>query len=81
MIKEVNKKQVWRAMMALAVFYVVALLMNGEALLRNAKLMPYGRYRDTMVVLVQPFAWLSQNGLGWVRERVAEERDKYWEGV
>ena len=76
-----SKERLRKTAVAILVFYILALCMNGEALLRNAELMPYGRFRDTMVVLVQPFAWIARNGPGWLRERVSEKQDKYWEGV
>lgn len=45
---------------AVAVFYVVAALLNGEHLLRQAELMAYGPARDTCVALARPIAYVSR---------------------
>lgn len=46
---------------ALFVFYLVALLLNAEGLLRNARRMPYGRLHDVGVALAEPVAALSRS--------------------
>lgn len=78
---EPNKSRLRPTMIAIGFFYVVALCMNGEALLRNAELMRYGAFRDVMVMLSEPFARMAQRGPGWLRARIAEERDSFWKGV
>ena len=80
MIQE-KKGSLCATMVAVTVFYVVALCLNGEALLRNAELMRYGMFRDVMVVLAQPFASIARRGPGWLRVRVADKRDAFWKGV
>ena len=46
---------------ALLVFYVVAALLNGEHLLRQAELMRYDQwYRDVCVALARPIAYISR---------------------
>ena len=81
MLEKENGTVLWRTMLAVLVFFLVALCMNGEALLRNAELMRYGVYRDVMIVLVKPFAGIARRGPGWLRANVEQGRDKYWEGV
>lgn len=57
----------------LAIFYVVATLLNGEALLREAELMKYGRTRDVCVALARPVATVTRT-LYLGRPRAALER-------
>lgn len=60
---------------ALAVFYVLMLLLNGSALLREAELLPYGRGRDVCVALARPLAAVSgatrlDRPRGWIERTV-----------
>ena len=80
-MQENDKQSLRMTMLAIGVFYIVALCMNGKALLRNAELMRYGTFRDVMVRLAQPFGWVADRGPGWLREQVADKRDTFWEGV
>ena len=58
---------------AVAVFYVAALLLNAEGLLRNAERMTYGRQREVCVAITRPVATLA-GGLGVTRLRSGIER-------
>ena len=49
-----------RVHVIVAVFYVVATLLNGEALLREAELMKYGRVHDLCVALARPVAAITR---------------------
>lgn len=62
-----------RVHVALAIFYVVATLLSGEALLREAELMKYGRTRDVCVALARPVAAVTR-ALHMGRPRAALER-------
>ena len=62
----------------LLLFYVVVGLLNGEALLREAELLRYGRGRDFCVALARPLAAASR-ALGLNRPRAAIERQIYGE--
>lgn len=60
-----------KAVRAVGVFYIVAALLNGEALVREAELMPYGRPRDACVAVVKPLAFVGRvTGLGWFRNEL-----------
>ncbi len=49
-------------------FYIVAALFNGEALLREAELMPYGYGRDIAVAAARPLAAVAKlTGVGRLR--------------
>ena len=45
-----------RVLRAVLVFYAAATLLNGEALLREAELMRYGRMQELCVTLARPLA-------------------------
>ena len=78
---EQQKTCIRETTIAIVAFYVLALCMNGEALMRNAELMRYGAFRDVMVTVTRPFAAIASRGPGWLRANVAEKRDAFWEGV
>ncbi len=60
-----------------AVFYLLCLFLNGEALYRNADQMPYGRVRDISLRLTQPLRFLSRTtGLYRVRDRIEQTLNK-----
>ena len=44
----------------LLAFYVFAAVLNGEALLREAELLPYGPGRDLAIRLARPLAWSAR---------------------
>ena len=53
---------------ALLWFYGLAMLLNGEALLRDVQLMRYGQPRDVGVAIFTPVAWASRvTGAGALR--------------
>jgi hypothetical protein len=58
---------------AVAVFYVVALLLNAEGLLRNAEGMAYGTQRQVCVAVAKPVAALA-NRIGMTTLRALIER-------
>lgn len=80
MIKQ-HRTEIKKASMAIVVFYILMLLMNGEALLRNAELLPFGTFRRCMVFICQPFGKIASVGPGWLRAEVGDARDAYWKGV
>jgi hypothetical protein len=80
MIKQ-HRTEIKRTAAAIVVFYILMLFLNGEALLRNAELMPFGSYRRCMVAFCRPFGRIASMGPGWLRAEVAEARDAYWKGV
>ncbi|MBI2438797.1 MAG: hypothetical protein HYV36_08315 [Lentisphaerae bacterium] len=49
-----------KAVIGVAVFYVMAGLLNGENILQQARLMEYGRARTVCVALAKPLAALSK---------------------
>lgn len=56
---------------AIVTFYMVAAILNGEALLRDAELMRYGRARDLAIALARPLASAARHtGLGRLRSWV-----------
>ncbi len=67
-----------RVTRALILFYVIAALLNGEHLHEQAKLMPYGAWRDACVAITRPLAYtvrhvrLSQPRL-WLEQRLHTE--------
>ncbi len=48
-----------RVHLGIFVFYLLAMLLNGNALLDDAKLLKYGRWRDICVAIARPMAYLS----------------------
>lgn len=66
-----------RATLALLTFYIVAGLMNGEHLLDQARLMPYGKERDACVALAKPLAQMGRitrlsEPRHWIEDRLAD---------
>jgi|GEM_PF-2817045 hypothetical protein len=54
---------------ALLIFYAAALLFNATSLHEQARLMPYGPWRDVCVAISKPFAYVSTwTGLSKPRE-------------
>lgn len=49
-----------RVTQALCVFYLIGALLNGEHLLRQAELMPFGTWRDVCVTAAKPLAKVSE---------------------
>jgi len=49
-----------KAHAALLTFYILAAVLNGGALQREAELLPYGRGRDLAIRLARPFAWSAR---------------------
>jgi len=45
---------------AVAVFYILATLLNAETLLKNARLKEYGRSRDVCIAVIEPVARFSR---------------------
>jgi len=68
-------------LIAIVAFYLVMLGLNGEAMLRKAELLPYGRYRQGMVALARPFAGVARLGPGVLRKYFEQMREQYWKGV
>lgn len=56
---------------AMAVFYLFALLMNADALYRNAERMPYGNAHNVAVSMTRPVAnFAGSVGLTWLRTQI-----------
>ena len=53
-------QSVGRTAVTVALFFAFAALFNGEALLRDVELMPYGTKRDVCIAVFKPMAWLSR---------------------
>ncbi len=66
MIDKDRKYRVRAAIAGVLVFYAVAGVLNGRALERQARLMPYGPARRVCLLLVQPLAVVS----GWGPDRI-----------
>ena len=58
---------------AVAVFYVAALLLNAEGLLRNAQRLPYGPFRQQCLKLIEPVAGVAK-AVGATQLRTGIER-------
>lgn len=73
---------VTRVHAALALFYLLALLLNGDGLLREAELMTFGKTRDICVAISQPLAYVSRvthlGDLRTVLEKTFFGDDYYW---
>lgn len=58
---------------AIAIFFILALLLNARGLYENAKLMRYGRLRQVCITLIEPIA--DTPGISWLslpREKLEE---------
>jgi hypothetical protein len=63
--------------LGVAVFYLISLLLNGDALYRNAEQMPYGHVRDISLRLTQPLRFVSRTtGLYRIREWIEQTWNK-----
>jgi hypothetical protein len=66
-----------RVCIGLAVFYLVAILLDGDALYRNAEQMPFGPSRTVSLRLSQPLKWISRaTGLFRFREWIEQRWNK-----
>ncbi len=77
MIQGVHRYGIRSAVEAILVFYVIALLLNGTALERQARLMPYGAFRSVCLRLIRPVAVVSACGPDRLRsyvERIMEQQ-------
>ncbi len=45
---------------AVIAFYLAGILLNGDALYKNAERMPYGRVRQTSLRVTAPLRWASR---------------------
>lgn len=59
--------------MAVAVFYICAMLLNANGIQRDIELMQYGKFRDVALSVFSPVAGLS-NRLGLTRFRSLIEK-------
>ena len=77
MIQEEHRSGIRAAVVAIFVFYLVVLLLNGTALDRQARLMPYGPMRSVCLRLIRPVAVLSACGPDRMRyyvEQIMEQQ-------
>ena len=49
-----------RTLAAVVVFYLAAVLLNGDALHKNAEQLPFGRVRQASLQLTAPLRWISR---------------------
>lgn len=67
------------ALIAFAVFYVAAGILNGRALHERAQKRPYGWVRDVWVAATKPLYWLSTKSgadrfRAWIESWTGEQR-------
>jgi hypothetical protein len=66
-----------QAAIGVAVFYAACLLLNGEALYRNAEQLTFGAPREIVVRLAAPLRWISRTtGLYRIRELIEQAWNK-----
>ena len=59
--------------MAVAVFYIAAILLNANGIKRDIELMQYGKFRNVYLAVISPVAGFS-NRLGLTRFRTIIEK-------
>lgn len=63
--------------LGVAVFYLLCIVLNGDALYRNAEQMPYGRVRTISMRLTQPLRFVSKTtGLCRIRDWIEKNWNK-----
>ena len=78
MLQEHETSEMRGSVRAVCIFYAIALLLNAQALERQADLLPYGPGRTVAVAILWPVARVAAWGPGCVRAWVETGRESLW---